>query len=81
MRMGSMVYIDLKFHMLIQGLFYPSLGAEFQPHSQSKIVTFFPIPCLIFSIKKSKIRKVKKKKKLFFFSFFFLKTPSTYEKQ
>ena len=26
----------------LQGLFYPSLGAEFQPHSQSKIVTFFP---------------------------------------
>ena len=26
----------------LQGLFCPSLGAEFQPHSQSKIATFFP---------------------------------------
>ena len=27
---------------LFQGLFCPSLEAEFRPHSQSKIATFFP---------------------------------------
>ena len=28
--------------LIRQGLFYPSLEAEFRPNSQSKIVTFFP---------------------------------------
>ena len=28
--------------MVNQGIFCPSLGAEFRPHSQSKIATFFP---------------------------------------
>ena len=55
-----------------QGLFCPSLGAEFRPHSQLKIATFFPIPCLIFPIKKSKKKNQKKKKSFFFFFFFFL---------
>ena len=43
-----------------QGIFCPSPGAKFQPHSQSKIATFFPMPCLFFQIKKSKKKKYKK---------------------
>ena len=37
---------EVRFGM--QGIFCPSLWAEFRPHSQSKIATFFPIPCLFF---------------------------------
>ena len=29
-----------------QGIFCPSLGAEFRPYSQLKVAAFFPIPCL-----------------------------------
>ena len=61
-----------------QGIFCPSPGAEFQPHFQSKIATFFPMPCLFFPIKKSK-KKQKKKQKLFFT--FLETTTTTYEKQ
>ena len=53
-----------------QGLFCPS-----RPHSQLKKSLFFPIPRLIFPIKKS---KKKKKKKIFFY--FFLETTTTNEK-
>ena len=31
-----------------QGIFCPSLGAEFRPHSQSKIATFFPNTMSVF---------------------------------
>ena len=47
----------------IQGMFCPSLGAKFQPHSRLKIATFFPNPMSVFSNKE----KVKKKKKITFF--------------
>ena len=40
-----------------QGIFYPSLGAEFRPNSQSKIATFFSQYHVCFS----QLRKVKKK--------------------
>ena len=50
-----------------QGIFCPSTGVEFRPDSQSKMSTFFPIPCLFFPIKKSKKKKKKKKKKFTFF--------------
>ena len=56
--------------ILDQGIFCPSIGAKFWLLSQSKIATFFPIPCLFFPIKKSK------KKKNFFFE-----ATATYEKQ
>ena len=46
-----------------QRVFCLSLGAEFRPHSQSKIATFFSIPCLFFPIKK-------RKKNSFFYFFF-----------
>ena len=46
---------------LSEGIFCPSLGAEFRPHSQSKIATFFPNTMSVFPIKKSK--KIYKKKK------------------
>ena len=42
-------------------IFCPSLGAEFRPHSQSKIATFSPIQ---YHICFSELRKVKKKKKI-----------------
>ena len=44
--------------LALQGIFCPYLGAEFPPHSQSKIATFFPILCLFCPI---------------FFTFFFLR--------
>ena len=31
-----------------QGIFCPSIGAEFRPHSQSKIATFFPNTMSVF---------------------------------
>ena len=39
------VFLMAKAFLIImtkQGIFCPSLGAEFQPYSQSKIATFFP---------------------------------------
>ena len=55
-----------KLHILIQCIFCPSLGAKFQPQSQSKIATFFPNTMSVFLNKKSK----KKKRKFLFFTFF-----------
>ena len=49
---------------ILQGIFCPSLDAEFQPHSQSKIATFFPqYHVCFFPTGKSK----KKKKNIYFF--------------
>ena len=54
-----------------QGIFCPSLGAKFRPHSQSKIATYFP-----------NITIMKSKKKIKKFTFLlFLETTTTYEKQ
>ena len=38
------MYISMKMDFCFskQGIFCPSLGAQFRPHSQSKIATFFP---------------------------------------
>ena len=54
-------------HNRLQGIFSPSLGAEFWPHNQWKIATFSPQYHVWFS----KLRKVTKQKKIFFFFFFF----------
>ena len=51
-----------------QGIFCPSLGAEFRTHSQSKTAIFFPNTMSDFPIKKMK------KNVRFFFSFFFKET-------
>ena len=56
-------------YITTQGIFYPSLGVEFQPHSQSKVVTLFSQIHVCFSQLK-KVKKKKKKKKSFFFYFF-----------
>ena len=47
-RSGSKVLLGL------QGIFCPSIGAEFQPQSQSKIAFFLPMPYMFFQIKKVK---------------------------
>ena len=58
-----------------QGIFCPPLGAEFRPHSQSKLATFPQYHvCLFFPIKKNK-------KKNFFYFLLFFKTTTTYKKQ
>ena len=62
-KLGTIVCISCGF----QGIFCPSLGAEFQPHSQSNIATLFPKCHVCFS----QLRKVKKKNFFFFFFTFF----------
>ena len=61
-------------YRVLKGIFCPSLGAEFRPHSQSKIATFFP-----------NIMSDFPNTEFFFFFFFFfftfLETTSSYEKQ
>ena len=52
--------------VLLQGIFCLSLGAEFRPHSQSKIVSFFPQ--YMYHVCFSQLRKVKKKN-IFFLLF------------
>ena len=45
---NSTLYFSSTKKLQYQGIFCPSLGAEFRPHSQSKIATLFPNTMSVF---------------------------------